>query len=350
LALLTPEIDEAQINPRFALARVRARITALERRSAANERTLFQRLSAISFGRVRRSLWLGAVVATLVLVLALTNLWGSRTWAQQVLGLLRIEHVAPAPVTNDHFSPQQYDMLGGGLARLLSDDIRVTKDPGPLRAAASAGQAGALAGFNVRLPENSSLAPVLSVEGESGYRMKLNLVRLQSIVNNAGRPDIQLPPEIDGAAIDINIPKAVFAAYGECPPSGPELNPISSDFSNCIALIELTPPVVLTPSNLNLPELAVIGLQVGGMSKDNAEAFTKTVDWTSMLVIPVPEHLATYQTVQVDGVQGVMINQNVGRGAPAAFALLWFKDGIDYWVVGRGDSSRAISIANSLPQ
>jgi hypothetical protein len=351
LALLDSESDEMEPNPQIALTRVKARILESERQSAAREQSGLVRWPAMLVARMRRPLWGGAVFALiLVLVIGVTNLGGARTWAQQVLGLIHVEQAVPAPVTNDQLSQQQYNALNGTLAQLLSDDVTVTKYAGPLQPAATAADASMLAGFNVRLPANAGATPALSVMGENSYRMTLNLARLQSMVNDAGRPDIQLPSNIDGAQIDIDIPKAVFATYGGCPPIGPGFNPLNSEWNDCLGLIELTPPVVLAGSNLNLPDLAALGLQVGGMSEGDADAFIKTVDWTSMLVLPVPEHFASYQMVPVDGVQGVMIDQNREPGAPAAFALLWFKDGVDYWLVGRGDSSKAVSIANSLPQ
>jgi len=39
-------------------------------------------------------------------------------------------------------------------------------------------------------------------------------------------------------------------------------------------------------------QLAQIGLEFTGMSSDQAAAFTKSVDWTSTLVVPVPINAA----------------------------------------------------------
>ncbi|MGH9761906.1 MAG: hypothetical protein ACREAC_13845, partial [Blastocatellia bacterium] len=350
LAVLATGADQVEIDPRFALTRVKTRLLESEREAAASVRSIWSRLFEQAVGPVVgkrwRMLWLS--FAVLLLIAGLTNLGGSRTWAQRILGLLRVEHVAPVSVSNDRFDQRQYDALDGELSQLLSDDVLVTKDPGPARFAVTKAEASALAGFNVRLPGNQRMTPSLSVEGEHGYRMTLNRERLQSMVNDAGRPDINLPPAIDGAQVSVDIPKAVVATYGSCPQLGPSFNPLSSDWNDCLALVQLTSPVVLTPSDLNVPQLAVLGLQVGGLGTNEAEAFAKDIDWTSTLVVPVPEHIATYQKVQVDGGQGVLFSQTVEQGTPAAFTVLWYKDGIIYWLIGRGDSTTAVSIANSL--
>ena len=68
------------------------------------------------------------------------------------------------------------------------------------------------------------------------------------------------------------------------------------------------------------------------MSREEAAAFTATVDWTSTLVIPVPRRASTYEDVSVDGVTGKLI-QRVTDYAPE-YALIWVKDGIVYAVSG----------------
>ena len=84
------------------------------------------------------------------------------------------------------------------------------------------------------------------------------------------------------------------------------------------------------------------------MSQEQAAAFTKTVDWTSTLIIPIPKNAATYEQVQVDGVTGTLI-QRPADDAPQ-FVLVWVKNGIVYSIGGLGSNSqRAIDMANSLP-
>jgi len=51
----------------------------------------------------------------------------------------------------------------------------------------------------------------------------------------------------------------------------------------------------------------------------------------------------------VDGVQGTLINiSHMGHSAQPGYTLIWVKNGIIYSLAGRGDSSSAVALADSL--
>ena len=102
------------------------------------------------------------------------------------------------------------------------------------------------------------------------------------------------------------------------------------------------------PPDLNIAQVAEAGLQLAGMSADAAHAFCQTVDWTSTLVIPIPRDATSYQTVEVDGVQGTFINRPQWGRRPAGYNLLWVKNGVIHSLVGRGESATAVALADSL--
>jgi hypothetical protein len=113
-------------------------------------------------------------------------------------------------------------------------------------------------------------------------------------------------------------------------------------------LAEIPSPVVSAPSNVNIAQLAQIGLEFTGMTREQAAAFTKSVDWTTTLVVPIPKNAAKYEQVQVDGVTGTLI-QRPADDAPQ-FVLIWVKNGIVYSIGGLGvNSQQAMDMANSLP-
>ena len=85
-----------------------------------------------------------------------------------------------------------------------------------------------------------------------------------------------------------------------------------------------------------------------GHSKEEAAAFTSTVDWASTLIVPIPKNAAVYKQVEVDGVTGTLI-QRPADDYPQ-FALIWVKDGIIYAISGLGtDSQQALDMADALP-
>ena len=123
---------------------------------------------------------------------------------------------------------------------------------------------------------------------------------------------------------------------------------MSRQYPDCVILSEIPSPTVKAPANLDVAQLAQIGLEFTGMTSDQAAAFTKSVDWTSTLVVPIPINAATYEQLPVDGVTGTLV-QRPADDAPQ-FVLLWVKNGIVYAIGGLGtNSQQAIDMANSLP-
>jgi hypothetical protein len=152
----------------------------------------------------------------------------------------------------------------------------------------------------------------------------------------------------------VSVPASVSAAYGTCPK--PQADSSESEdgqipgrrYPDCVILAQIPSPSVNAPADLDIDQLAQIGLEFTGMSHDEAVAFTDTVDWTSTLVIPIPKNAAKYEQVTVDGVTGTLV-QRPSDDSPR-FALLWVKNGIIYAISALGaNTEQAMHMANSLP-
>ena len=100
------------------------------------------------------------------------------------------------------------------------------------------------------------------------------------------------------------------------------------------------------PSGLDVAGLAQIGLETAGMTAKQASDFLHTVDWKATLTLAVPRSLRSYQVVDIKGASGTLLTM-AGRRGPG-YALLWTKDGIAYSLTGFGDSSQAVTLADSL--
>ncbi len=278
----------------------------------------------------------------------------TRAMADQLLNLFRVQQVTVVPI--DFTGMQQLSgdsTLGKQISQLLSSSIVMTKKPTDPVKAADASQASQLAGFNVRLPQGQTPSQI-SVQSGAAFTFKVDRARAQALLDEAGRSDLVLPASIDGANISVNIPAGVSVGYGNCPQPTGEGSPMGLNgssrrqYGDCVLLAEIPSPTVDAPADVNVEQLAQIGLEFTGMSSEQAAAFAKTVDWTSSLVIPIPKNAATYEQVQVDGVMGTLI-QRAPDDAPQ-YALIWVKNGIIYAIGGLGsDSQKAIQIANSLP-
>lgn len=292
-----------------------------------------------------------AVALILALVLAFP---GARAFASELLNLFRVQQVTVIPV--DFTGLEQLTgngALGNQFTEMISNSMDITQKPGDPKEAADAQQASQLAGFNVRLPQGKNPSEIY-VTDAAAFTITVDRTKAQALLDESGRKDLVLPESIDGAKISVNIPASASAGYGTCPKpkadvSEREAGPIPGRrYPDCVILAEIPSPSVNAPADVNVDELARIGLEFTGMSPEDAATFAGTVDWTSTLVVPIPRNAATYQQVTVDGVTGTLI-QRPADDAPQ-FALLWVKNGIIYAISGLGtNSQQAIDMANSLP-
>ncbi len=279
---------------------------------------------------------------------------GTRALAGELLNLLRVQQVQVVAVDFTGLEQLTGDgALGNQFAELISQSVSLQPEPGDPTAAASAAEASQLAGFTVRVPADLTPSQI-NVTEAAVLRITLDRAKTQTLLNEAGRADLTLPAATDGADIIVEIPASVSVAFGTCPtpgsdePGNTEQSAILRRYPDCLILAQIPSPTVNTPAGLDIEALARIGLEFTGMTAAEAAAFTSTVDWTSTLLVPIPQDASTNQQVQVDGVTGTLI-QRLSGDTPQ-FALLWVKDGIIYTISGLGDNAQAaFEIANALP-
>lgn len=333
--LLSLDGAPAPVDPHIALARFKARYGAEETHAPFLARLFASRW---------RPAWVTAIAA-LFLLFGLAFPLG-RSLAQRFLATLRVEKVQP--VRLDFSSLDQNRPLQDLLAKMISDKMVVTVDE-KSQSAATVAEASQLAGFTIHLP-SAMAAPQFTVEGQHAFHLTIDRSRLQDIFDQSGRPDLLLPATLDGAVVSVQIPRAARVQYGDCPRQNRDedrAGPNPAPSSNCTVLLEAPSPVVSVPGDLNLQQLAEIGLQLAGMNATQAREFCQSIDWKSTLVLPIPRFVDSYSTVDVDGAQGTLISQ-VSRRNGKGYLLIWIKNGIIYSLVGHGEASTAVALANSL--
>jgi anti-sigma factor RsiW len=326
------------------------------------------------FATWRRPL-LGGISAAIALAL-LVSFAPVQTWGQKILEMLRIQKVAVVPVNlaalTETGNREQQQLL----ARLISDNVVVTMSPGQPEPVPSADAASRLAGFSVKTFNDTSSPTSISVSNEAAFHMTLDRDRMQAVLDQAGRSDIQIPASVDGSTVAVHVPRLVRVQYGNCPESRAHSSTASAEqnakgaaarhqsgkeftdssggapdsatvLQTCMIFIQVPSPTVSVPPNLNLPALAEAGLQIAGLSADEARSFTRTVDWSSTLVLPVPQS-GSYRSVSVDGTNGTLIEVPPRGNFSGHYSLVWLKNGIIYSVDGRGSSAPALAAAASL--
>lgn len=295
----------------------------------------------------------GAAVAAVTLLFTVAPL---RSWAESVLAIFRVEHFTvlelnPAETVgklqNDAF-------FNKAIGHVLSDDVTITEAPQKPVSVPDAATASKLAGFHVRMLDDRSPSAIL-FKGAAAAQMKLDRDRLQSILNEAGHGDLEIPESVDGAVLGLRVPAGIVAFYGHCGNLPTRMqgvqDPANSGApdSSCLSLMELPSPAVSAPPQIDPAQLAQIALQFLGMSATEAANFTQTVDWTTTLVLPVAQGQTSYKNVYIAGNDGVLLRPKASLSANH-FTLMWVNNGIVYGLTGSGDDTTALNLALNLAE
>jgi Putative zinc-finger/Domain of unknown function (DUF4367) len=346
-SLSTLDSQEASISdPATAYARLQAKLDS--------ETVTRRSWLSLPFARPWTPAW-GAVAVLGIAILV--GFSPARTWAERLLATLRVKRIAVIAIDPETFNraeqndPRSYKLL----EKTIADSVVITTQPGDPQIVSDPSAAAQLAGFHVRTLNDLSGPQKMQVNGEVAFHMTLDRDRLSNVLDEIGRPDIQIPDAVNGATVSVHIPKTVFSMYGNCASSHRgrsrsgenEANQVPSDpsRSNCTLLVQAPSPTVTVPPNLNMSEIAEAGLQLAGMGAGEAHALCSAIDWTSTLVIPVPRDSASSQPVFVDGVEGTLIQM---RREENRYSLLWTKNGVIYSLNGNGMMNDALALAASL--
>ncbi|HWF37390.1 MAG TPA: hypothetical protein VG322_02660 [Candidatus Acidoferrales bacterium] len=302
----------------------------------------------------RKPVWL--FVLAIVVAAGSLSIPGIRNALFKSLQSLRIQKVQAvnvnfSPFVDANANPTLHQMV----TQMISDKVQVevNENDQPVPDVAAARQR---AGFDVALLGARKDKPELVVAGAHKVGLTVDRSRLAAIATEAGHPELVFPESLDGARVDVEVPRSVHAQYGTCPGpasassaiasniTGP--TPTTTEYSDCVRLREGPDPIVNLPAGLDVGGLAEIGLETAGMTPTQASDFLRTIDWKATLTLSVPRFLRSYEVVKVDGTQGTLLSM-AGRRGPG-YALVWTKNGLVYSLTGFGDSSQAVQLADSL--
>ncbi len=326
LTPLAPNDLEQAVSPKLAY-----------RRFNQNQRNTQQK-ELIQTMFTRRPLWTAlAVIALVAIIFSVTP---ASAWANSFLGLFRVQKVQvvtfdPDAVENAH---GQLNENRDQIERIFKDDLKIT-DRGDLVKVDSAAEAKAKAGFTPRLP-SALQDPELTVKPGMNAVFTIDQPKLQAIMDAAG-VDAKLPAEVNGKEINVDVPDAVMVSSG-CPAD----ETTKEAYADCTSLVQMPSPSVDAPEGLDIPRLGEAMFQFLGLSEAEARNLSQRIDWTSTLVLPIPQGgEIQYQDVKVDGVTATLLQSE----ADNMTMLIWVKDGRLYGLRTPGTSpDKALEIAESL--
>jgi hypothetical protein len=297
----------------------------------------------------------GWVIGVMALLIAVAMAFAPvRTWANNFLSLFRVEQVTVIEVDPVQLAAQM-ENASVDLESLLSTNLTFEGSKETIQVA-SADEAAVKAGFPIRLPSAAGGSPELEVVMGGKMTFDIDLPRIQALLQAIGRQDLVLPKALDGATVTLTIPPVVNARWGDCrfdmeaarqegyDPDNPRTFPTP----DCSSLIQMPSPTIVAPPGVDINQLGEIYLQLLGMSQEEASDYAANIDWTSTFVLPLPRYDVSYRTVNVDGVEGTLI-QDVRSSPHDEYAMIiWIKDGILYALSGPGDVVSALEAGNSM--
>ena len=100
------------------------------------------------------------------------------------------------------------------------------------------------------------------------------------------------------------------------------------------------------PADVDPTVLGEALLQVLGTEPAEARRIAQSIDWTSTLLLPVPQDLGSFREVTVNGVSGVLLEP---FDPESESALIWQKDGMLFMFrSGRLSIDELLARANAL--
>jgi hypothetical protein len=301
------------------------------------------------FRRVSRPAWIAlAMIALLAVAFVFQPV---RALAIDFLGLFRVQQVVVVPFNPanlpDNLNSSQFNQM-------FSDSLKYDQT-GEIHEVPDVAQASQHAGFNVRLPAALDSTAKLTVQPGGKATIHINLPRTRALLKEIGRQDIVLPDELDSADVTVELPVSVTAIYGKCVydartarKTGRDPDEQRSFLSpDCHVFTQLPSPTISAPPGLDISQTGKAFLMMTGMNSQQANEFSQTIDWSSTLVIPIPNYTSS-QKVSVDGSEGVFVEQTQSHGNQTRYLLIWVKNNIVYALEGQGGLTEALAIAGSM--
>ena len=274
----------------------------------------------------------------MVAVVALFAIPSVRVSAQALLDLFRVRRFAAVEFNESRLQTLRSLDKDHGLTVL--DRQEKVLDPGPPRPVPSRAAASPEVGFAVSgpgyLPEGMTPDSVF-VEGEGAMRLSVSEAKLRTLLDQLDLRDVTVPSGLDGRWIVVKKPPIVIQKF-------------RSQRRNAV-LVEARSPEVSVPSGWDVERLAEIGLRVLGLDAGEARRISRSTDFRSTLLVPVPTNASTFRQVTVHGQQALLITTTGERGADGhrdGVVLMWTEGDRVYCLQGNITPEEIMQMAESL--
>lgn len=325
VAQLSPKESEAARPAPEALARLKRRLEnagpqSARPRWAGDGRPPSQPWRYFAMLRKRSAI---AIVGALLILVAAFALPPVRAAASDFLGLFRVQKFAAISV-----SPRQVQLLENLADQgLTPGEITMIEEPGPRQAVDTLAEAQATTGWPVRTAGELSQPDQITVAGGGRGRLTVDVESARAILEAAEVDPDYMPKSLDGAVVDVTIYPGVEQVW-----------------AGDLTLFQTESPEVDYPEGVDTAQLGQALLQLLGMTPGEARRLAQNIDWNSTLVLPVPQDLATFSEVTVNGNSALALSGVSGDEN----SLMWQQDGLVFFLVGSQSVEALQQIAESV--
>lgn len=316
LSVLEPTPLDAPKPASQTLAHIQQRINTANQRHAPS---FWQRF--FSPAPARRWAFVAALLIIFMFAFTFPNV---RAAASEFLSLFRVQKFAAISI-----SPQQIALL-----EQLSEEglnpgkVTIYDEPGEQTPVNSLAEAATFTGLSPRTLTALGDPASIKVIGGGNGSLVIDLAGARAIIAAAGADPLLLPDNVDGARIQ------VVAFPG-----------IEQNWADGTWLLQTESPLVQYPEEMaDQTILAEAFLQVMGLDEAEAKRLAQEIDWTSTLLLPLPENAVTFQEIRIDGGSGLAL-QDINS---VNSALLWEKEGVVYLLQGEKSPAELQTLAASL--
>jgi hypothetical protein len=162
------------------------------------------------------------------------------------------------------------------------------------------------------LPAGMSKAPSVRLSPAQQVRFTFDTNKARTYYQSQGHPDVNLPDKFNGATLSVSLPAAAMLDYTSGSSSKADL-----------VLVEAGELVVDVQGNTSLPEMRDFLLSLPGLPPAVVSQLKGMDKWNNTLPIPVPVDQVHADKVNINGNEGLLLNDNSGAGS----AAVWHANG-----------------------
>jgi hypothetical protein len=258
-----------------------------------------------------------------------------RTMASNLLKVFRVQTVQVVPVDKEDMEALRNNPNLERLIDQLEPQLEVAEDSEPEKVD-SLDEADDKVNFQITqitaLPEDTG-APTITVLRQKVVQLQLDKELLEAVFE-AAEIEVELPDSLNDEPLVITHPDTVEQRWHR-------------EGEKILEFIQMPAPSIEYPDGLDLDELGVAGLQLLGMSAEEAAALSATIDWANTMVLPVPNNgEVEIQEVALNGTRGLLFTNP--NSEDDRVAVVWNQNGMSYFLAGKYPAGEIVDMAKSV--